>query len=170
MDSTRTSDLTDSVFGSLTVLGPAPRTPRRQKQWRCRCVCGNEVVVRHDNLRRNGNEHSCRECFERPRTLSEEEQKKAALWFPWAMRVIRSWQSRWPRWSDEIMSATHLGLVTASRDFDPARSDDFEKFCLYRIHTQIRSDLYALERERRDLLGLLGAVSQRTKPELRPGR
>ena len=32
MDSARTSDLTDSVFGSLTVLGPAPRTPRRQKQ------------------------------------------------------------------------------------------------------------------------------------------
>jgi len=56
----------DKVYGRLTVKGIA-RTPpeRRGAYWHCECKCGNEKVVRGDNLRR-GVTISCgcyrREC------------------------------------------------------------------------------------------------------------
>lgn len=49
-------------FGSLQVV---ERSPRKTKYggtyWICRCDCGNEVVVRSDNLRR-GRTGQCSEC------------------------------------------------------------------------------------------------------------
>lgn len=43
-------NLKGTKVGSLEVLGKVP-TPTSQKQrWKCRCVCGKEIVVRHDYL------------------------------------------------------------------------------------------------------------------------
>ena len=44
-------------FGRLTVLG-MERRPDGRPVWRCRCDCGNEVVVQGSHLRR-GNKMSC---------------------------------------------------------------------------------------------------------------
>jgi 5-methylcytosine-specific restriction endonuclease McrA len=51
----RADQLADRVFGLLTVTGPVPpaaqlgegKDPRR---WHCRCACGREVVVPHEDL------------------------------------------------------------------------------------------------------------------------
>ena len=50
-------DLTGRRFGRLTALAPA-RDARGHTAWRCRCECGNEVVVRAGSLR-TGNTRSC---------------------------------------------------------------------------------------------------------------
>lgn len=50
-------DLTGQRFGKLTVLEPAEDIGGRPA-WRCRCDCGNEVVVRGQCLRR-GSTKSC---------------------------------------------------------------------------------------------------------------
>ena len=44
-------------FGKLTILGPADNKDGRTA-WRCRCDCGNEVVIKTYHLR-NGHTQSC---------------------------------------------------------------------------------------------------------------
>lgn len=55
-------DLTNKVFGRLTVIKQAEniQTPngRSHVAWECKCECGNNVIVRGDNLR-NGHTISC---------------------------------------------------------------------------------------------------------------
>lgn len=52
-------DLTNRVFGRLTVLGEADRHPKFGTiQWRCRCVCGRQTLVCTGRLN-NGNTTSC---------------------------------------------------------------------------------------------------------------
>jgi len=45
-------------FNHLTVLGEAGTDPRREKLWRCRCDCGQEVVVTGSYLR-TGHTKTC---------------------------------------------------------------------------------------------------------------
>lgn len=52
------SEVGDTI-GHLTILGEATRSGR--KAWRCRCVCGNEHIVRQSNL---GTTQSCG-CMQR---------------------------------------------------------------------------------------------------------
>lgn len=40
----RDLDLTGKLFGALTVLGPAAQKKTGLRRWRCKCVCGTEVV------------------------------------------------------------------------------------------------------------------------------
>jgi len=51
-------DLTDLVFGRLTVISRAGRDKNRQAQWLCRCVCGNNIITRTDHLK-SGSTTSC---------------------------------------------------------------------------------------------------------------
>ena len=55
-------DLTGQKFGKLTVIERAEDyiTPRneREVQWRCKCLCGRECIVRGHSLR-NGHTTSC---------------------------------------------------------------------------------------------------------------
>ena len=51
-------DLTGRTFGRLTVIAEAPKHRRGRVHWRCRCTCGNEVVVDGTSLRR-GATQSC---------------------------------------------------------------------------------------------------------------
>lgn len=60
----RGPDLTGQVFGRLTVLGPV-KGHSKSVSWRCQCECGEEVVVRGDNLRSGGTQ-SCG-CLRRDR-------------------------------------------------------------------------------------------------------
>lgn len=63
-------DLTGKRFGRLTVVYLDHKKPRKDGGnilfWFCKCDCGNEVVVRGDNLR-SGNTTSCG-CFARDNT------------------------------------------------------------------------------------------------------
>ena len=43
-------DLTGQVFGQLTVIERA-ENKGKQPAWRCRCECGNEVIVQAGNLK-----------------------------------------------------------------------------------------------------------------------
>lgn len=51
------NDLTGQRFSRLVVISRAPNHGRRT-MWNCRCDCGNEVVVRAENLQ-SGNSKSC---------------------------------------------------------------------------------------------------------------
>ena len=59
-------DMTGRPIGRLLVIEECGRDARGEALWRCRCECGNEVIVRGSNLR---NEHttSCG-CYRRERT------------------------------------------------------------------------------------------------------
>ena len=60
----RMRDMTGMHFGRLTVLDRASES--YPYKWRCRCSCGNEVVVKGCNLR-SGHTQSCG-CLMRERT------------------------------------------------------------------------------------------------------
>lgn len=54
-------DMTGQKCGRLLVIEEAPKDPNiksRVIRWRCKCDCGNEVIVAGPNLR-NGNTKSC---------------------------------------------------------------------------------------------------------------
>jgi hypothetical protein len=51
-------DLTDQVFGRLTVLEDVGKDKWRDTLWLCKCSCGKEKVVSGSNLR-SGNTKSC---------------------------------------------------------------------------------------------------------------
>ena len=55
-------DLTGQVYGLLTVIEKAPSYKTKGGNivscWRCKCQCGNEVVVKTNSLR-TGNTNSC---------------------------------------------------------------------------------------------------------------
>lgn len=55
-------DITGRRFGRLTAVRRAPNDGRRT-MWHCKCECGNDVVVRAENLK-SGNTKSCG-CIER---------------------------------------------------------------------------------------------------------
>ena len=59
-------DMTGRVIGRLLVIEECGRDAHGQALWRCRCECGNEVIVRGDSLR-SENTTSCG-CYHRERT------------------------------------------------------------------------------------------------------
>ena len=54
-------DLTEQTFGRLTVIERVPNRKNGVTLWRCRCVCGNELITAASRLR-NGTCQSCG-CF-----------------------------------------------------------------------------------------------------------
>jgi hypothetical protein len=57
-DVSKAADLTGQQFGRLTAISFAGRNTRGASLWNCRCICGNECVVRLSNLQ-SGNTKSC---------------------------------------------------------------------------------------------------------------
>lgn len=43
-------DLTNQKFGRLTVLEFSGYASNRKTQWRCKCECGNEIIVKSNSL------------------------------------------------------------------------------------------------------------------------
>ena len=64
-------DETGHKYGRLLVLGPEKKNNRTC--WRCRCDCGNEIVVVGSSLR-NGNTKSCG-CYQRDKTKKSNENR-----------------------------------------------------------------------------------------------
>lgn len=56
-------DLLGQNFGRLTVIERMPNNNRNQAVWKCRCDCGNEIIVEAGHLR-SGHTQSCG-CFHR---------------------------------------------------------------------------------------------------------
>lgn len=52
------TSLVGNVFEKLTVVCSAGKNNHHQQMWLCECQCGNEVIVRHNNLT-SGNTRSC---------------------------------------------------------------------------------------------------------------
>lgn len=68
-------DETGNTYGYLTVIERAPNNADGRAMWRCKCKCGNEVVVIGKHLR-SGNTKSCG-CYqkERVREINQEKHK-----------------------------------------------------------------------------------------------
>lgn len=62
-------DLIGQKFGRLTVIEECGRDKFRQVMWKCKCECGNEVIVRGYALR-SGNTQSCG-CFQKENASKE---------------------------------------------------------------------------------------------------
>ncbi len=67
-------DLTNNIFGELTVIKFSHKVFRNKRHgyynyWLCKCSCGNESIVLHENLK-TGNTKSCG-CKSSRNTLSE---------------------------------------------------------------------------------------------------
>jgi|SRR5579864_7090124 len=62
------------TFGQITLDAPAENRPG---YWKGRCICGNEVQKRIDNLKRPGN-HTCGRCKPVPRIVEPETAARIA--------------------------------------------------------------------------------------------
>jgi len=54
-----------NTYGYLTVIERAPNNKDGRAMWKCRCKCGNEVIVLGKHLR-SGNTKSCG-CYQKER-------------------------------------------------------------------------------------------------------
>jgi len=54
-----------NVYGYLTVIERAPNNKEGRAMWKCKCKCGNEVIVMGKHLR-SGNTKSCG-CYQKER-------------------------------------------------------------------------------------------------------
>ena len=61
----KVKDETGNVYGYLTVLERAPSNKDGRAMWKCRCKCGNELIVLGKHLR-SGNTKSCG-CYQKER-------------------------------------------------------------------------------------------------------
>lgn len=83
---TGVKDLTGQRFGRLTAISRAGSDTQGKATWRCRCECGNEVVVTGTQLRRN-NTRSCG-CLKREVT-----RKRLTTHGKTKTRLFPIWQS-----------------------------------------------------------------------------
>lgn len=83
-------DMTWRVIGLLTVIEECGRDSRGEALWRCRCECGNEVIVRGGDLRSERTK-SCG-CYQRERTVETHTthgMSKTRLFSVWADMLKR---------------------------------------------------------------------------------
>ena len=84
-------DMTGRAIGRLLVIEECGRDAHGQALWRCRCECGNEVIVRGDSLR---SEHttSCG-CYHRERVAEARTihgMSKTRLRSVWSNMLVRA--------------------------------------------------------------------------------
>jgi hypothetical protein len=60
---TRLEDLTGRRFGYLTVLERAENNNQGKTQWKCRCFCGNEIIVPAGDLKKPNREYMSCGCM-----------------------------------------------------------------------------------------------------------
>ena len=71
-------DKTGMVYGRLTVVSYAGRTPSNAVQWLCKCSCDKEIVVRANNLT-SGNTKSCGCLGDENRLLLRKKLRESAV-------------------------------------------------------------------------------------------
>ena len=84
-------DMTGRPIGRLLVIEECGRDAHGKALWRCRCECGNEVIVRVDNLR---SEHttSCG-CYRRERgaeAFTTHGMCKTRIYSVWSDMLVRA--------------------------------------------------------------------------------
>ena len=82
-------DITGQEFGRLKVIEFAGYDQNKAITWRCKCECGNTVVVRSDHLR-YGRTSSCG-CMKAE--ISAKRGKDSAKHGMWNTRLYHCWQS-----------------------------------------------------------------------------
>ena len=63
----RATDHTGKRYGKLVALEPVENRQGGGVMWRCKCDCGNEVLVRGNNLA-NGKRRCCGKCLPREKS------------------------------------------------------------------------------------------------------
>lgn len=84
-------DMTGRIIGRLTVIEECGRDARGRVLWRCRCECGNEVIVRGDHLRGEHPTTSCG-CFQSERAAEANTthgMHKTRLYYVWMAMIQR---------------------------------------------------------------------------------
>lgn len=84
-------DMTGRIIGLLTVIEEYGRDAHGNVLWRCRCECGNEVIVRGDSLR-NESTTSCG-CYQRERAAEASTthgMSKTRLYGVWKAMLARA--------------------------------------------------------------------------------
>lgn len=79
-------DLTGQKYGRLTVIERCGSNSLGNAMWRCRCDCGNEIVIRGSCLT-TGNTKSCG-CYRREQTISRSQTHGKSH-----TRIHYEWQS-----------------------------------------------------------------------------
>lgn len=87
-------DMTGSTLHCLTFLEYAGKTSTKHSLWKCRCVCGKEVVVEGANVR-SGNTKSCG-CLEK-QIISLEKTTHGHTRNRKTTPTYRSWCAMWTR-------------------------------------------------------------------------
>lgn len=85
-------DMTGRVIGRLLVIEECGRNARGRALWRCRCECGNEIIVRGDNLRSEHPTTSCG-CYKRERLVEANTTHGASrsrLYYVWKSMIQRA--------------------------------------------------------------------------------
>lgn len=83
-------DLKGKTYGRLTVIEYAGRK-NKKTQWKCRCSCGNILVVATNNLR-NGHTQSCG-CYAKEvatKNATKHNQVGTQLYRAWANMITRA--------------------------------------------------------------------------------
>lgn len=84
-------DMTGRIIGRLLVIEECGRDTRGRVLWRCRCECGNEVIVRGDRLRSEHPTTSCG-CYQRERVAEARTTHgmyKTRLYSVWQGMLVR---------------------------------------------------------------------------------
>ena len=66
-----------NTYGYLTVIERAPNNKEGRAMWKCKCKCGNEVVVLGKHLR-SGNTKSCG-CYQKERAAQSNMNRVGSL-------------------------------------------------------------------------------------------
>lgn len=83
-------DLMDERFDRLVVISREPNNKHKQAMWKCKCDCGNVVIVQ-SNMLRSGHTKSCG-CLQRERTGEASRthgKSKTLLYNKWSRMIQR---------------------------------------------------------------------------------
>lgn len=70
-------DETGNIYGYLTVIERAPSSKDGRARWKCKCKCGNEIIVLGKHLR-SGNTKSCG-CYQKERAAQSNMDRVGSL-------------------------------------------------------------------------------------------
>lgn len=85
--------------------------------------------------------------------LTEVQRELAGRYLPFAKRIARPYQVRWPSERDEFESAAGLAMVEAARAFDAGRGVKFATFAAMRVDGMMRDVQRRLFRPKAALAG-----------------
>lgn len=113
-------DLTGQTFGRLLALGEGAKAGQHVT-YRCRCACGNEVVVRAQSLRK-GETRSCG-CYR-----ADELRDAKTVHGMYGSPTYRSWRAMLARCSSDPKHPQFKDYGGRGITVDPAWQDSFAAF------------------------------------------